>query len=83
MPVQFFAKRRQQSVYDAKTLNDNDEQKQNLEIETNQPVRFNKQFKGKTASLHDSDVKALIVKYPTNYVKVKEYLTKNNAFEDI
>ena len=37
-------------------------------------TRFNRQFKGKTASLHDADVKALIKRFPTNYVNVKEFL---------
>ena len=38
--------------------------------------RINQSFKGKTPSLNDADVKALIHKYPTNYVGVKEYLKK-------
>ena len=45
--------------------------------------RFHMQFKGKTPSLRDTDIRELIKKYPQNYVNIKQFIKDKGRFSTV
>ncbi|CDW81238.1 UNKNOWN [Stylonychia lemnae] len=79
IPTKFFSKRRFNSVaLDQKSNRANDSSSDQRRPDS----RFNLQFKAKTPSINDSDVRQLVKQYPTNYINVKEYIQKNQSKKD-